>query len=331
MKKLLKLSAFIPLASIFTLVSCNQPIVPETTNYKLKTKQKSLNQELLDKIVKEHYLPTDNFAAKAYINNQNSIDDGIYVELKSSLIFASIINSDVLANSGPKRVLVGKGINAISNTLNNDWYFYLNNLNKFNYILNPFGSRYIDSNVDQDEQQQKINPKSTQAQFEYVNSKYNSANLELKNPKILSITEKTLTNQKADIYNNKSVMYLNIENNYIIPVFKYQADNNSATKLFVSPDIIWKQNPDLSIENLINQFHDAFQNSWSELLKKEYDYNVEIESSDPDIVYSQFNDENLFKLYKNNNYNEITSLAIAKLNQDQLNAFRYTWGYVYEN
>ncbi|SJZ41109.1 aromatic motif membrane protein [Mycoplasmopsis verecunda] len=310
---------------ILAVSSCYQKADEEI---KLKPKKQVTNNEMkINQIASK--LITNNQERDLYISQQKNIPDDIITELKASMIYANISNVKVLEKSSS--VLnnqVKNAIIAITNTLTKDWYWYLNNLNKNKYVLNPFNENYSDiTNLEET----KNNPKNTKSIFQYVLNKNKTYAIDMKNANIQDIISYEIPNEKFDIYQNKKINFILFDNNTFILYFTYSKDNKN--NILIIPDVFLIIN-NQEAKEITSKFKDSFITALNQRIQNKTNYDILTGSNQQealDNAYKAFSDKKLFTMYEPNNYSGIFYDATMLLNNNEMQLLRYTWGEINED
>ncbi|MFV8474423.1 aromatic motif membrane protein [Mycoplasma sp. Z631] len=366
MKKLLKNKllwlSLGTLPCLIPTVACSKQDKLNDNDIKLKAnKPLSANEIKLNEILNK--LNSNIQEQDLYLKTQQNIPAAIYTELKSAMIYANISNVKALDKS-PSTLTgqVKNSINSINNILSSNWYWYLDHLAHNTYVFNPFDADYKnlsskDAN-DEDEsnssgeeasesssnennlKENKVDlPRSTQELFDYVQDKYGSYSLTLNDAKINNILSFELQTKSQDIYINKYLNFLILDNNCFIPYFTYskslKKEQTEIIKnyILIIPDVFLVLNKDM--DATIKAFVQAFKDAHQAIIQADIDY--AIKTGEPDNeqtaaqAYAKHNDANLIQLYNENNYSTIFYKAFMELNKSQMQILRYTWGEIHEN
>ncbi|PTD31754.1 aromatic motif membrane protein [Mycoplasma leachii] len=352
MKKLLitSLSLFmlaIPATSCVVKNNNINQIKQEDSEFKLYT-NKSIKKML------EVYTKKDK-SYDLYIDQQENKPYSKYDELRFALTFYPIFNSiNVRHNSQYEGInLTAKSV--IENTLSNDWYWVINNIDKFQYTFNPYGDYY--KKIDDI----KINGITYNDEFLFNKTKElfkssvqkikNKAPIELITFDIKDITDKDLKELKTQtisdkldysyvkfeeksIYKKKQAWYLVFDNYKVLKIWKYEFNNKVYLKIL--PDLLILKNSNnikqlkQQLENLEKMIHKKRVDELNRKIKIEKenfdpeDYGIE-NGSDFKFSIQQYldkrykdNDESFMKFQETHQYNDILMQSINEINKEAL-------------
>ncbi|MGZ9756546.1 aromatic motif membrane protein [Mycoplasma sp. 394] len=358
MKKWLKISlitsasvlgvAAISLVSAFVSINSNksefinsytnkQESKVDYRNYLVK--QVHQNDDLLT-IANSYYFDesTSEQVKNEFYNEQNSINNGYLSDISSALTYAPLF---IYVNSKDRSELTGKyakkGINVLTKLLNENWFWYLNNINKFTFIYNPYGENFKD---DRD----YLNNQTTNIKdllFEKLMIK--NKDDEVKNTdsllykinkfKIKKIYEQRFINLIPDEYKEAAselnkyidtkILFIELTDGSIMTVFVYkkQVNNQPQKHIFILPEILTTR-----VLGTFNEVYDVFIQSWKDAYKKSLDslFNYQKKIIDEDEnktdaqikkeVFAKFTDQNFAKLFERENYSEMLHRSIYEYN-----------------
>ncbi|MHA3825707.1 aromatic motif membrane protein [Mycoplasma sp. BRA285] len=340
MKKLLRnkifLSSVIALPLCASVISCSN-----TKNSDNDIKVKPIKEITHNEIIFKDILNKLNSNIQeqdVYLRTQKNISNSIFTELKASMIYANISNNNVLEKS-PSELnnQVKNAIDAITNMLTINWYWYLDHLNNNTYVFNPYNSDF--KNIPSSKKEGNKTPSGTKELFDYVKEQFDSWAFEIKDKEISQIKSFDLENKQSDIYKNKKLNFLVFGNDAFIPYFTYSKEENSGEEtitknyILVTPDVFRVIN-EANIDELINNFIDIFKKSYEDIIQDDINYAIQVgdDKSEATInAYKQYSDKNLISLYNPNNYSNVFYRTVNNLNNDKMQILRYTWGEINEN
>ncbi|AWX42856.1 Uncharacterised protein [Metamycoplasma cloacale] len=324
MKKLLKNNLFITSSLLSTLIipnitiSCYKENKEEKINLNESSlyKKNDLSTNTIIKNLIDFQFKNNNTEIENFINWQNNILDTKIEELANALMWYPIFRGDKSIESAQLySKLVTNSKEILKQTINKDWLWFLNHLNNFKFVFNPYGEYYRD----EDDYQTKS--------FEYV-SKNLFQDLVYKNENI------NITNYIEFVYpelnfeyknKNLTSFYLILNQRSAIKGFKY-VDINENHVVKIIPDILIfnNVNENKTINEFIKEYETLFKEEWKLKYSKEIEYWTNIDEEYIPNVINQINDIGLlndFSLI----HSEISYQAIKKMNENSLNTFRFTW------
>ncbi|TNK82772.1 hypothetical protein C4M96_00425 [Mycoplasmopsis pullorum] len=319
MKKLLKISflSLIFAAPLFLSAACTN------TNVTQIQYQKEFSQSVdakLNDLVKS-FFDNDQKQIQDFYTKQQQIQSDLIKEFNYAILFAPLWDVNVYSNSGDKVKRTNLAIKKIKNILNDDWFWFLNNIKKQVFVFNPYGNYYDGSVYSSDENlKEKIqNMYQDQTILETVKSNH-----------IENIHEIKIANSKYDQLQNKKLFFIELEENKLVPILSFESKNKRYLKIL--PELlVVEKNDNLTdlLSDLTNSLFEA-KNLYDE---EEREYQI---SLDPNFDFENYlknnNDEKVFDFYRLGNYSEFLKRAINKINaQGQTKIKRYTWGYVNED
>ncbi|KUH47498.1 hypothetical protein ASB56_01380 [Mycoplasmopsis meleagridis] len=317
-KKLLKNSLFmVPLVTTFICCSCSK-INEEKKIVYTKTFKEKINSNILELAQKIY---SDKNELNSFLTIQSQINKSFDNEIKNSLVLAPLWDTFVKDNAGDKINRTTKAITNISNFLNENWFWYLNNLNKLSFVFNPYGN-YYDSSVNNEEFEKNIDNKFTN----------NTILINLKNSYISKIHTFDLSIDNYDVLLNKKLLFLELTNNQFLLLLYYE--KNNQRKIFIIPDLLKINSSNIS--NILEAFVTKFNEAKNELDLEEKNYWEKLKENDDTVNFDfekylkEHNDQYIFTPYKFNNYQAIFKKIIEKINTNENLIEKYTWGYLNE-
>ncbi|ADK69925.1 aromatic motif membrane protein [Mycoplasma mycoides subsp. mycoides] len=353
MKKLLitSLSLFmlaIPVTSCVVKNNNINQIKQEDSEFKLYT-NKSIKKML------EVYTKKDK-SYDLYIDQQENKPYSKYDELRFALTFYPIFSPlSVDKNSQYEAInLTAKSV--IENTLSNDWYWVINNINKFQYTFNPYGDRYKKN----DDDKKEINGIIYNDEFLFNKTKElfkssvqkieNKVPIELIRFDIKDITDKDLkelkdqtsdldytniTFKEKSVYEKKQAWYLVFDNYKVLKIWKYEFKNKVYFKIL--PDLLILKNSSTKeqlkqqLKDLETTIHKKRIDELNRKIKNE-EINFDPEDEDYDDIKSDSkfsiqkyldkkykdNDELFMKFQETHQYNDILMQSINEINKKAL-------------
>ncbi|WP_170178322.1 aromatic motif membrane protein [Metamycoplasma neophronis] len=319
MKKLFKISPLI-FASIVpvAMVACQkEENKSEVKKIEIKKTDPFENNQYIKKLVST-YISADSNLSDQYIANQNNTLDAKYNELKYAMNFFPpyYINAENHASDFLNLVIKSKKI--IVDTLLQDWYWYLKNIDKSTYLFNPYGDSYSDD----DDTEALVN--SVKQKFPSLILKTNS---NIKNLIELDWQQVPETRQYNKFSNHK-VLYLVFDNNVVMKAFSYTQDNTQ--KFVLMPDLLYIDKPITNNPELLQALkaiEDEFYNQRVLEIKKAIDYNKAVDGDDYDVneSYKFYNDEQLSKLFNTEAYAQLIQNTVEALFAKNEKVYRFTW------
>ncbi|VEU76314.1 aromatic motif membrane protein [Mycoplasmopsis columboralis] len=289
MKKWLLLSSsIIP----FVLVSCTQTPKKDTPTNE--------NTNVLDAL-NSYLFTNDKTTQKQYYLEQNAISKNLFLELNYALYWFPLyyISSQNRNDSFANLTLSSKKI--IENALTKNWYWFLKNITRFEFVLNPYGDKFQSSDLEN-----AIFEKGNKDKKILLNIKDNLQKVIIK--------DFALPNSTNQLSNTKFVYFL-FGDNKVVSAVLYNKDNINFFNL--TGDVLEFEGK-LSINEIQKQL-DSIQNSmiqiYQQKIKEEIDYLKLLDSSEEEInlFLTSVNDLNFFKLFTLNGYNQIISQTFQEL------------------
>lgn len=289
MKKWLLLSSsIIP----FVLVSCTQTSKKDTPTNE--------NTNVLDAL-NSYLFTNDETTQKQYYLEQNAISKNLFLELNYALYWFPLyyISSQNRNDSFANLTLSSKKI--IENALTKNWYWFLKNITRFEFVLNPYGDKFQSSDLEN-----AIFEKGNKDKKILLNIKDNLQKVIIK--------DFVLPNSTNQLSNTKFVYFL-FGDNKVVSAVLYNKDNINFFNL--TGDVLEFEGK-LSINEIQKQL-DSIQNSmiqiYQQKIKEEIDYLKLLDSSEEEInlFLTSVNDLNFFKLFTLNGYNQIISQTFQEL------------------
>ncbi|QNM93827.1 hypothetical protein H9M94_00945 [Mycoplasma sp. Pen4] len=334
MKKLLRnkiLFLALPLSLMAVATSCQ---IKQDYTPQFKTNKEITHNELMMQKILDDDTSLSEKQREVYVNEQNKIDNSLITELKAALILGNLLNTDVIENaSGSKKTQVIQAHSKIKQTLSENWYWFLNHLTNARFMLNPYGDSY-------DDQDETENNPATIKYFDYANEHLKNYILLLDNPKIQDFKVTKLNNLSADIHTDKKMIYIKLNDRYCLMLVRFDQPDKASTYLLL-PDVFDFKNLNMSFENFVEMMQGKIEEIRLSQINKEIDYfsssfreeGVSEEEHKRQIserIYKQQNDEKLFSLHQQKNYNEVFKLIMDDINKKEIKLLRYTWGYIYD-
>ncbi|EOA07304.1 Hypothetical protein, predicted lipoprotein [Mycoplasma yeatsii 13926] len=221
MKKLLKIS-LLPFMAL-SVVGCTTKIKPsDLINGSVKEKKLYENdhiKKILDSIYKDN-----KDLEKRYINTQEHRFRSAYTDLRYSLTVYPIFIGHYVTEDVEKqyRDVVNKAKKLIENNLSSNWYWTLNNIDKFVFNFNPYGDFYRANAVDQ--QLFKLNDQANSTLVS-IDNKFPTGMITFKN--------KTL---EVDKLKEFKTFYLIYDNYKVLKMIQYKEDEKLITRIL--PDLL---------------------------------------------------------------------------------------------
>ncbi|WP_369085771.1 aromatic motif membrane protein [Metamycoplasma spumans] len=322
MKKLLKTSLIlssitIPVLSISCSVNQNNNEKPKfQLNKKVEEVDKFDNSEIVKNLVNK-YVSDNASINKQYVDSQNNILDAKFDEVRYAMNYFPPFYINAENHAASTLVLNKQSKEILRKTIENDWYWYLKNIDKFVYAYNVYGDKYR-SNADSKKmvsETLEVNPTMIQM---------------LKNNEIKKVYElewKMLDQIKAhNVYSNHKILYLVYEGNIAIRAFSFT--HNHQNKIVLSPDLlVFDKNLDEEkLLALFNKVEDEFINAKKLLVEKEYKYKKEnYDEFNETEFYQEYNDRKTSTFLEKEAYANFIQAAIEKLWKEDIKIYRYTW------
>ncbi|WXA52296.1 hypothetical protein RRG58_04735 [Mycoplasmopsis cynos] len=288
------------------------------------TKNESQGDLILNK-----YIFKENTIEKVdFLNKQSQISDTTFSEINSSLTFAPLF---VYVSDSNRNEILGKyalrGSKKIKDILENNWYWYLNNIHKFTFQLNPFNWRFNDTLIINEETKESIKDvflKQLSLENENQEIKDNSNLLfQLKELNIQKFHEidflEILPEEYRDIaqeqnkYKEGKILFWEDKTGVLLIsyLFNIEHNNTTETKLFILPEILVPTNKTSdNVNNLISKIKEYY----IDVFNKENETAISSEAENfKENADTLLQDESI----KNNKYfneNEINKY-LAKLNE----------------
>ncbi|UUM19390.1 hypothetical protein [Mycoplasma sp. 1018B] len=252
-----------------------------------------------------------------FIDVQSQIDNNLINELNFSLIFAPLQDVKVLSNSGNQNKKTNQSISNLKQFLKNNWFWYLNNLEKLIFAFNPYGKDYdisFNNKVDNFNEllKQKINDNTLLFKFN--------------NKTIDKIITKTFNLNEHDKLLNKKLFFIVLEQNKIMLLLSYE--ENQKKNIIILPDLFVISDINY-LDTFIENFLLFFQEEWTKNLEKNINY---LKSIDDDFDVNNYlainNDSKLFSFYDSDNYAEIFSNLVLNFQTKNITIEKYIWSYI---
>lgn len=253
MKKLLKIS-LLPLITLST-VGCATQIKPTNQNNSFVKKRKKLYEnQHIKQILKSIY--SDKDLEKRYIDFQEHRTSSAYADLRYSLTVYPIFIGHYVEDDVEIQYknVVNNAKKVIENNLSSNWYWTLNNIDKFIFNFNPYGDSYKKNSVDRD-------------LFEHNNALNGSlVSIKDKHPNYLIDikTEQLIVDKLKDF----KTFYLVYDNHKAIRIIQYKEQEKVVTRIL--PDLLIFKNKNIS-ENDIKKSLDKIEKEIFQIRKKELD------------------------------------------------------------
>ncbi|WP_426461530.1 aromatic motif membrane protein [Mycoplasma hafezii] len=287
-------------------ISYNKPFA-QTINHNLK-------------LLTETYFDNNQNELKDFYRTQSQIGNSLIPEYRTSLIFAPLWDQKVLKNADSNTKQTIQSIKNIEQALTNEWFWYLNNLEKLQFVFNPYGNEYSG------------NASAGNNIFNKFLESDKPLSITLKDSNIQKIYIKDFQLSKYDELKNKKMYFMQIDTNKFLMLLTYQ-DQNDKKQIFLLPDLYVISN-NISVDAFSSKLIEMIQEVNQAQIQKEIDYLKNFDDPiNEEAVSKQFNDVAFIKLFSSKNYAQLLSLVIQKMQNDENNKVsfeKYTWGFVNE-
>ncbi|WP_434341698.1 aromatic motif membrane protein [Mycoplasma putrefaciens] len=222
-----------------------------------------------------------------YLNQQENYSDHKIANLEYLLTLLPIFNPrDIRNNVSNFYIINQKAKEVLTQLLNHDWYWFLKNLNQFEFNFNPYHDRYIGSELEKTLFELFTNQnlsKQLKQQFQV-----DSLLISLKSQIFSQIIEVDIKSHNKllaqDQYQDKKALYLIYDQNKAIKLLKYKSAG--IVKYQVFTDLFVFKNTNNLKEQITELENKIYQNRAKEI-SEEF---AEIEPSYQKIV-EEFKDE----------------------------------------
>ncbi|QDY87957.1 aromatic motif membrane protein [Mycoplasma anserisalpingitidis] len=255
---------------------------------------------------------------KEFIYNQSKIIYNKKQELKSALVWFNPLRPYLINTQSDYRNLVETSYKILEKNITQNWLWILDNIQDFQFVFNPYGSKFDDEN---DNYFENI--------IRSVDQFNPSLSISIKNKDVIDLLQIELEKDDYDKFENKVANYLIYDSNKAIKILTYTYQNNKFVTLI--PDLFYS--PDT--EN-INEFKNKLINLEKEnnlskniLINNDIEYNEYFgEEYDSTKSYYKFNDLNQYKNFSYT-YSDIQKTTLKRLLTEEKfkknRIYRYTW------
>ncbi|MEA4276160.1 aromatic motif membrane protein [Mycoplasma sp. 21DD0573] len=310
MKRLFKIKLLAPLLFLPTIaLSCTN--TTENTTPQV-SKEKRPHQAFLKKLGSSEFI-NNSRDLNLYINTQNNIPDEFIKEIQSSLVYAQILNNPILENNIQIQDSL-KASKTLEMLFRDNWFWYLSNLNKFNYYLNFYPSNFKDKKND-------AGVNLTLAKYTKATQDGIKLNIDLHNYKLNKYVVKNIQLDSNSTLQSLDVIYIVLNENLILPVFKYSQEDKTYLK--ASAEILKVVSTD-NIDATIDNLHSKLVAAHNKLLNDDIEYSKSINVEDLSFIYKNFDYAKFIMLFNSYNYFQRLYLALEEINQDNWQIIRYT-------
>lgn len=335
MKKLLLSSLILltPLSSISCKLNKNQELNPTVVNKNFY--QYTVIEKLLNELFNNNQI-----LKNQYLNQQENYSDHKIANLEYLLTLLPIFNPRDIRNNVSNFYIIHKAKEVLTQLLNHDWYWFLKNLNQFEYNFNPYNDRYFGS------ESEKILFKlfaskdfSNQLKKQF---QVDSLLINLKSKIFSQIIEVDIENNNKLLnqnqYQDKKALYLIYDQNKAIKLLKYKSAGivkyQVFTDLFVFKNINNLKEQITELENKIYQnrekeINEAFaeiQPSYQKIVEEFKDQFLDDEIVDEIISNLRKNKEIIQKLTSviNQTFDKLNKLVQGKdtIKKDDFNKWK---------
>ncbi|WP_330463283.1 aromatic motif membrane protein [Metamycoplasma gateae] len=315
--------------SLISLLSIPLPLIT------ISCQEEKTNDEFTKKQIKEFYknpsitkmldffTNNDNAKKNIYVSQQQNKSNSKFDELKYAFVYNPIFIANATHNNGDYNFLANKSKDIIKNTLSIDWYWTLNNINKFDYNFNPYGDRYRSFAEEQE-------------WFQEIKEKFNSLIINIKNnnpQQLVKVPIKEIEKLKSkNIYKEKEAWYLIFDDNKAIKIWKYLEDDKP--KLQILPDLLIFKD----IQNIKEQIIHIEDSVFKKRLEN-FNNNYESSKEDAELEDEPFDEEaflnsRIDKIYMEfqgiYKYNENFVDVLREINKDELKIYRFSMRFINE-
>ncbi|BAW18482.1 lipoprotein [Mycoplasmopsis bovigenitalium] len=290
MKKLF-LHSLTPILLSISTISCTKNI-EQKQEKNVKNESKLYENEHIAKMLKS-YTSNKSDVANIYISQQENLPYSKFSELKYAFVYDPIFISKSVHNVGGEyQYLANTSKNVIKNTLSKDWYWTLNNIDKFKFIFNPYGDRYRAFNIEE-----KL--------FEHVKNELGSLIYSIKNTtptKLITIPFQEIEQvARYNKFQEKETWYL-VYNNVALRIFKYKHNGNVVIQ--IHPDLLYFKDA-TNIENELKSIEKEIYEKRKSKFEK--DYQEEKESA-AEFEDEEFNEEQFIQQYTDDKFMEFQGI-----------------------
>lgn len=265
----------------------------------------------------------DEKAKQKYALRENTISSKKQEEVKYSLSYFPInkLSGDSGYSNIPQTLTDSKDV--LMDTLTNNWYWYLKNINKSIYVFNPFNDLYAFN-------------KDHEALYKEVKKEFPSLSLNHSSNVPVELVVKEPEQYKElknyDVLKNKKIFWLVYNSQKAVRGLSYTNEKWKKTVIF--PDFFHFSNSS-SVSDILLQIdliEKYFYESKIESIVEELKYQQELKENDPDhvidkdAIYNRYNDLSETILFKKNSYNKFIHFALGKIKEnDSKVVYRFTW------
>ncbi|MBU4692268.1 hypothetical protein KQ875_01490 [Mycoplasma zalophi] len=312
MKKLFLISLS-PVLLPLSVVSCG--VVQETNdNFEFPKKQQSdfdKNQSI-NKLL-DFFSNNDENKKKIYVSQQINKSTSKNTELKFAFVYDPVFIFDGGVVKTKVEDLRNTSIKIISNTLENDWYWTLFNIENFHYIFSPYGDKYTPLDNEKE-------------LFDETKNFLGSVSLKINNSKpnkLIALPYKEIPELKEhSAYLEKESWYLIFDNNKAIKVWKYKEDGQP--KLRITSDLLVFKDTN-NIEQQLQELEDQIYNQHLNEFETDYDnYKKYYSDEDENEFLMKRNDKKYLEFQAVNQFNNDFVNALNEINKDGIKIFRFT-------
>ncbi|WP_427902743.1 aromatic motif membrane protein [Metamycoplasma alkalescens] len=336
--------AFIPIPII--AISCKKKNQDQNqTNESAENKEKFEQNQHINKLL-DFFSNNQKEKKEIYLSQQKNKSDSKFNELKAAFVYEPIIVQDSISGATEYELIIRNSRNVIKNTLENDWYWVLNNIKKFEFVYNPYEDAYKAFKNEKEWFKKtndtfksiitKINnkfpnsliekelkdfdfkefEKKFEKQAEELIKKY--ANDEEKTKKLLEEFRNKMKNILSklgsfpNIYKEKQAWYLIFDENKAIRLWKYIKSNKNVIR--INTDLLVfnnKNNIEEQIIDIENKIHQKRKDDFERQFKEYFDelfYEKYEEIEESENKFSEEVDENKEDNLEEKNKDEVVDL-----------------------
>ncbi|MGV2392606.1 UNVERIFIED_CONTAM: hypothetical protein O8I53_06350 [Campylobacter lari] len=265
---------------------------------------------LYDKLYQNTFFQNKNEKFKDYILEQKALKSEYDKEVLASLIITPIYAPDIPTNSN----LARSTKDVLNKALTDNSLWFLENINKFEFIYNPYGDKYSG--------EETVTPKNIEKTF--LNKLQNEEDLVRVVSSLKQEFNISFEQIKGDVYNNKRIYYFVFENKLVLPVITGEYIENNQVKYIVKVLPTLLEFKEIN-EDIFMQFTKLLNNERNMILKKAFEYEKEIfDNLDENQFYLKFNDKNFFSIFSENNYQKALMNILENKNDQQIILNKYT-------